>query len=139
MPQPQTLAHDLATQVKIAIAQPHLLTDLLIQLEWQRLGAVQQLKLPRHQFHPSGGQVRVHRARGPLAHPARHPHHELVAQALGFREDRGGAGVKHDLQQPLTIAQIDENDSAVIAPAVHPAGHGDLLAEQLLVNLSAVM
>jgi len=84
-------------------------------------------------------RTRVHRAGGPLAHLARHPDDELVAQPLGFPEDRGGAGVEHDLQQPLTIAQVDENDPAVIAPAVHPAGHADLLAEVLLVDLSAIM
>ena len=39
--------------------------------------------------------------------------------------------VEHDLQQPLAVAQVDEDDPAVIAPAMHPAGDRDLLAEQL--------
>src|SRR5256885_8023372 len=97
------------------------------------------LSRSRHELHASGSEARVHRAAGPRAHLARDPDDELVAQPLGFAKDRRGAGVEHDLQQPLTIAQVDENDPAVIAPAVHPAGHADLLAEVLLVDLSAVV
>src|SRR2546429_8994726 len=102
MTQPQALAHDLATQVEIAVAQPHLFTDLLVELERQGLGAVQELQLARHELHASGSKARVHRAWGPLAHLTRHPDDELVTQALGFPEDRGRAGVEHDLPQPPT-------------------------------------
>ena len=76
---------------------------------------------------------------GTRAHLARHPDHKLVAQPFGFPEDLVGVGVEHDLQQPLPISQIDEYHPAVITTAMHPAGDRDVLAEELLVNLSAVM
>ena len=50
-----------------------------------------------------------------------------------------GLRVEHHLQQALAVAQVDEDHPAVIAAAMHPAGDRDLLAEQLLVDLSAVM
>jgi len=34
------------------------------------------------------------------------------------------------LQQPLAIAQIDENDAAMIAAAMGPTGDGDYLPGQ---------
>ena len=139
MPQAQALAHDLAAQIEVAIAQPHLLAHLLVELERQRLGAVQKLELARQEFHRPGGEMGVHGARRPRAHLPGYPDHELVAQPLGLLEHRGGVRVEHDLQQALAVAQVDEYDPAVIAPAMHPAGDRDLLAEELLVNLSAVM
>ena len=42
MPQQQPLAHLFAAQVEIAKAQAHLLADVFIELERQRLGAVQR-------------------------------------------------------------------------------------------------
>ena len=35
-----------------------------------------------------------------------------------------------DTAAPESIAKIDEDDTTVIAPAVHPAGNLDLLADQ---------
>ena len=42
-------------------------------------------------------------------------------------------------KQPIAIAQVDEDHPAVVAPAIHPAGDRDLLADELLVDPSAVM
>ena len=45
VPQPQTLLHDIASQIDVAIAQPGFFAHVLVELERQRLGAVQQLEL----------------------------------------------------------------------------------------------
>ena len=76
---------------------------------------------------------------GRVAHVARDLDHELVAQPFGLLEDRREIRVEHDLQQPFAVAHVDENHAAVVAPAMHPAGDRDLLAEELFVDLSAVM
>jgi hypothetical protein len=39
----------------------------------------------------------------------------------------GGSGVGHDLGQSPTVPQIDENQAAVVAAAIHPPGQLDLL------------
>ena len=55
---------------------------------------------------------------------------ELAAQPLGLGEDVGAIRIEHDLQQPLAVAQVDEDDSAVVAAPMHPAGDADSLAER---------
>ena len=47
--------------------------------------------------------------------------------------------IEHDLQQPFAVAQVDEDHPAVIAPAMHPAGDADLLADEGLVDLTAIV
>ena len=37
--------------------------------------------------------------------------------------------VEHQLQEPGAVAQVDEDHAAVVAAAVHPAGHADALAD----------
>ena len=36
---------------------------------------------------------------------------------------------KNNLREPFAVAQIDENDAAMIALRMHPAGERDLLAD----------
>ena len=76
---------------------------------------------------------------GPRAHQAAHLDHEFAAQALGLAEQGLVVRIEHDLQQALAVAQVHEDHAAMIAAPVHPAGNGDFLAGQLLVDLAAVV
>ena len=38
----------------------------------------------------------------------------------------GRTGVEHDLDDALPVAQVDEDDAAVVAAVGHPAAQGDL-------------
>src|SRR5690606_7854328 len=62
---------------------------------------------------------------------------ELVAQALGGGEG-GVVRIEHDLRQARAVAQVDEDDPAVVAAAVHPAIQSDSLAEMVAANLAGV-
>ena len=126
----QPRGHHVAPQVDVAVAQPHFLADLLVELERQRVGAVEDLHRIRHDLDAPGSEVRVDGARRPLAHRAGDTHHELVAQFLGAGEHLGGVRVADDLHQPFAIAQVDEDHAAVVAPPMHPADDRDLLAAQ---------
>jgi hypothetical protein len=42
------------------------------------------------------------------------------------------------LHQPRSVAQIDEDQAAMIAPLVHPPGQGDLLADVRQSQFTAV-
>ena len=54
----------------------------------------------------------------------------LGAQALGGSVRLGGGlGMEHELHEPGAIAQVDEDQPAVVAPAVHPAGDAHGLAD----------
>ncbi len=46
---------------------------------------------------------------------------ELVAHAFGDLEGVGAVGVADDLHQAFAVAQVDEDDAAVVAAAVGPA------------------
>ena len=139
MAQPQALAHHLTAQVEVAVLEPHLLAHHLIELKRQRVGAVQELDLAREHFDAARGEVLIGGAAGTFAHAPLHADHVLGAQPLGLAKHRGRIRIEDHLQQALAIAQIDENDAAVVAAAMHPAGDRDLLSDQLLVDVSAVM
>ena len=140
MAQQQALAHLLAAQIEVAEAQAHLLAHVLIELERQRLGAVQDLERTGTAARPArisrcGFTVPVGRRRT----DAGDLQHELVAHALGLREHLGGIRIEHDLQQPLAVAQVDEDDAAVVAAAMGPAGHRDDLADRGFADLAAIV
>ena len=65
--------------------------------------------------------------------------HVLAAQALGLGEHLGAVRIEHDLQQPLAVAQVDEDHAAVVTATVHPTGDADLAADQRPIHLTAVM
>ena len=119
----KVLQHRLAAQVEIAIAQAQLLARGLVVMERRRLRLREHGELRREQLDLAAREVRVHRALGPLAHAALDGEHVLAAQPLGLGEHLGLVRIEHDLQQPFAIAQVDEDHAAVIAAAVHPAGH----------------
>ena len=66
---------------------------------------------------------------GAALRAAAHAHDELAAQRFGDRERRGIGGIEANLRDAVTVAQIDEDQSAVIAAAVHPAGEFDLTVD----------
>ena len=43
----------------------------------------------------------------------------------------------HDLRDAVVVAEVDEEDAAVVAEAEHPAGEADGLAGVLLAELVA--
>ena len=49
--------------------------------------------------------------------------------------ERVGVGREHDLRDAVVIAQVDEQQIAVIALAMHPAGDTDVLAHMLGTEL----
>jgi hypothetical protein len=63
----------------------------------------------------------------------------FAANALCLSEYVGSIGVEYDLQKPFAIAKINENDSAVVAPPMHPATDLNLLPDVRFVYLSAIV
>ena len=137
--QAQALRHVLAAQVDVAVLEAHLFAHVLVELERQRLGAVERDQLARQQLHLAGGEVGVGGAGGALAHQAADLHHELVAQLLGLIELGLVVRVEYHLQEAFAVAQVHENDAAMIAAAMDPAGNRNLLTDQLFVDLAAVV
>jgi hypothetical protein len=139
MPQPQPLLHHVAPQIEIAVLEPDLFLDVLVELERQGLRTVEHLDLAREQLDRAGLQVRVDGTFGPRPNRPRDPDHPLTAQPLGLREHRGLGRIEHDLQPALAVAKIDEDDAAMVPTAIYPAGDGNGTTDEGLVDLAAVM
>jgi len=139
MTQQQALAHLFATQIDVAKPQAHFFTDGFIQLKRQRLRAIQDFQFLTQQLDLTGFEVDVGRAGRPRPHQTRDLEHVFIAYALRHREHRCTIGIEHNLQQPRAIPQIDENDAAMVAPTMRPAGHRDHLADHRLADFTAIM
>ncbi len=139
MAQAQALRHVLAAQVDVAVLEAHLFAHVFVELERQRLGAVQRHQLARQQLDLARGKVGVGGAGGTLAHQAAHLDHELVAQLFGLVELGLVVRVEYHLQEAFAVAQVHEYDAAMVAAAMDPAGNRNLLTDQLFVDLAAVV
>ena len=131
MTQPQTLTHDLPTEIEVAVLEPDFLAHLLIQLEGQWLRAVEKLQLTRQQLHAPGRKIGVHRSGRPLTD------RPLTRMTNSWRRRSALAKIPADpdedhLYQPLAIAQIHEDHPAVITPSMHPARRHDRSGQFLM-------
>ena len=84
-------------------------------------------------------EVDIDRSCWTRTHLAGDRHHKLITQGLGGLEGVRRIRVAHDLQQALAIAQIDEDDAAVVAPAMHPAEDSHGLLQVRAVDGTAVI
>src|SRR3972149_846980 len=113
---------------------------LFLQGEGQRLGLVQDLEPADLDLHFSRGQLRVLRAGRAALDGALDGQHELGADFLG----RGmgltaGRGVEDALGQPLPVAQVHEDQPAVVSPPEGPPHERHGLADVSGPEFSAHM
>ena len=119
-PGAQVRLQALATQVEVAVAEPHVLVDLdtVVELERRRVGLREHLDLAVGELDLARGEVRVHRALGARGDRAGDPQHPL-----GPHVD---AAVDHALHDAAAVAEVDEGELlAVLASAVHPPADRD--------------
>ena len=118
--------HAGAAQVDDAVAQPQQLVDrrLLVDRERRRGRLGQRLGLGDLELDLAGLELRVDVALLAPHDRAGRGDDVLGAQPLGERVGVGGGlGVEDELDDPGAVAQVDEDQPAVVAAAVHPAGH----------------
>ncbi len=127
-----------AAQVEEAVFQADILGIFLFarnrhrQLDRRRL----HRDLARTHFDLARRQVGVDRLRRARDDVAGHRHDAFGAQAVEDREGRI-ARVRDDLGQAIMVAQIDEQQPAMVALAMHPAREADILADMLGAKLTA--
>ena len=142
--QHERLLHRRPAQIEIAEFQAQVLADVLgvavVQRERRRVGLVQHRDAGGAHLDAAGGDMAVDHVRRTLAHFARELHDEFTAAGLrGIPGRLGILGIEHALGQPVTVAQIDENQPAVVAHAVDPAAQFHLRARVGRPQLSACM
>jgi hypothetical protein len=128
-------------QIEEAIFEPQFLRRRIgfgIDRDRQRLshrldGHVVGVELDR-----AGGEARIDRRGVTGDHLAAHRDHALGPHLLGGLEHRAGA-VHHHLGDAIMVAQVDEQQIAVIALALHPARKPGRLADMVRPQLAAGM
>ncbi len=111
--------------------------DVLVERKGRRVGVGEDLELRDRDLDLTGLQVRVDVLRIASVDHAGRRDHVLGAQPMGHRVGLGRAvGVQDELDDPGALSHVDEDQSAVVAPAVHPAGDPDLAARPLGAELS---
>ena len=114
---------------------------MVLDLEGRRLGGVEDLDLVDKNLDLARGDLVVLHALGALAHHAGDLDRPLGADGLG-RVERLAAGVlrvKGDLRHALAVAQVNEDEAAVVAAVPDPAGQRDRLADVLAAQLAAAV
>ena len=125
-----------AAQVEVAVLEPRLLAhvDVVADRERQRRRGAEHLDLGGDHLDLAGREVGVLVALLARGHLADDLEAVLGAQLVGDR-----LVADHDLDDAAGLAQVDERDPAVVAPAGHPPGEGDGLADVLGAQGAGVM
>src|SRR5581483_11708588 len=128
-------------QVEPAVAEAQLLVDvLLVELERQRRRGREDVELRDLQLDLARRDVRVDRLGRALDDLAGRADDELVADAVRDPGGLGGAlGVDHELADPALVAEVDEDQAAVVAAAGDPAGERHGRARLLRAQVAGVL
>ena len=123
--QPNYPTGSLAAQVEVAVFQPRLLPRGLVELEWQRRTFAEDGQRGGVDFYVAGGDFGVRVAFGPDLDDTLHGDAEFGAQPVRLLEHV--ALTEHHLRHSGRVAQVDEDDAAVVAPTRNPARQRHLL------------
>ncbi len=120
----------LATQVEEAVLKPYVLGIIVLaeHRHGELGGRSQDLHSGDEQLDLASRQVRVHRALGARPHLAVEANDPFGAQLLDLPEDRR-IGIGHALGDAVMVAQVDEQEAAMVADAMAPAGQPHVPAD----------
>ena len=131
MPHLEVPAHVRAPKIEVAIREPQVLVDLVaarvVERKRRGVGDVVGLECGRVDLDLARRQRRVFRAHRPPHHLAGDTDDRLRLQMLQlFAQHRVFMRLELNLRDALAVAQVDENDAALVANGVDPAeeGHG---------------
>ncbi len=129
-----------AADVHVAVLESRGLVglDTGLHLERRRHRPAEHLGLVHEHLDLAGRQVLVHRAVRTMPHHALEFHDPFRADLLGGHEGRSRlVRVEDALHETGPVAQVDEDQPAVITAAVHPTGERDPLPHVLVARLAA--
>ena len=126
----QVAAHLLATQIEVAISQAEIFVgNLIVELERQDLGGVQDIERGGDDFNRASIQLSVFRPSETGHDFAYDTDDILTAQFMRFFGGLGMfLGTKNNLCDPFPVAEVDEDESAMVAARGHPAAESDFVA-----------
>ena len=130
--------HLSAAQVEVAVLQAHLFVGdgVFGGREGRRLGLVEQQQFAGDDLDLAGGHVGVFEARAAAADVSLDGDDVLRTRGVGFGVGGFDLLVDDDLRDAGAVAQIEEDEAAVVAAAVDPAHENDILPRVLGAKLS---
>ena len=131
VPNLKIVLHLRAAQVEIAILEAHFFVGdcLFGRRKRGQLRVVQDQQVRRGDFDFAGDHFRVDRIRAAQPNLADRRDDVFRAHVLGFGMAFGRKVlIQHNLRNAVAIAQVEEDEVAVIAPAIHPTHQRDGLA-----------
>src|SRR4029077_17011115 len=133
VPELEVPGHPRSAQVQVAVAKPHLLVDRAVFVDGERrwLRAVEDDNGTRFDLDLARRQLLVFGPWWPPLDGALHMDHRLRSELTTDGVDLRVGGVELHLDDSAAIAQIDEDQTAEVAPPVHPAVHVDVASNLL--------
>jgi hypothetical protein len=129
---PEQVLHLGPPQVKIAVFQAKRLRHFgsVLNLEGRRLGLIENLDGIDEHLDFTRRQVRVFGFRRPSGYLPVDRHDTLGPKRVGCLVDAGvPLRIEHYLRQTGSIPQVDEEQTPVIAPPLHPPHQAHRLAD----------
>jgi len=132
------LVQRLAAQVEEAVFEPHVLGIIRLAEHRQRqfLRRREDFDLLGEDFDLAGGKIGVDGVGHALLDHAIDADHPFAAHLFGSLEG-GRIRIGHHLGEAVMVAQVDEQQAAMVAHAVHPAGNPDGGAGVILAERGA--
>src|SRR5256712_5296795 len=114
--------HPLAPKIQVTVAKPQLLVDhtVLIDGRGGRLRAVEDTDGLRIDLDRTGREPLVFRSRWALDDRTTDVDHGLQPQLAARRMRLGMHRIELHLDDPTSVAQVDEDQAAQVTPPVHP-------------------
>ena len=94
---------------------------MLVELEWRGLGTIEDFQGSAVNFYLTSGHIGVNRGFTSGAHLARNLEHIFGSNLVRLGKELTGIGVKHHLNNALTVTQINKYNPTVIATTINPA------------------
>ena len=129
-------------QVKIAVLQADVVRNLavLVEREGRGFARVKDAQLADHDLNRPGLQLRVLHVAGPRLNLAAHRQNPLRAQLVRLGVRFGvDFRVEDNLGDAPAVAEVDEDNPAVVAAAKNPTHENDLLIQVIEAESVAVM
>ena len=142
VPEHDVLLHFRTPQVEIPIPEPNIFVNLdaVLNVERRSLRLVEYPKLGDDDLDLARRHFRIDRLVRTRANGSVYADHEFIAKRFGFVEClfTHCRFVENNLHQAGTVAHVDKDQSAVIAPTRYPTRQIDLLAFVGFAELAAI-
>src|SRR5262245_11080805 len=123
MTHPERILHLRPAKIQVSVLQAQVFRsrDLIFDWKGRGFGLTESPQLAHDDFNLTGLEVGILEALAADANPSRDCDHEFRSQALGTAvQFRVNFGNGNDFSNAFPVAQIQENELAVITPTVNP-------------------